>query len=331
VTQSLEHAMRAFEPALPLGVAYSGGADSTALLLACARKWPGRVVALHVNHGLQEAAKTFEQHCRAVCDRWGLPLNVVTVNAHAEPGQSPEDAARISRYEALDAMARADYGAGALQSIALAQHADDQVETLLLALSRGAGVAGLSGMPSHWTRGSLNFHRPFLDVSRQTLLNWLASEGEGFVEDPTNSDIRFTRNHIRARLLPAIELVFPKFRDTFARSARHAAQAQLLLDELAAADLQSMMHSVSGLPLLKSLRALRAERRVNVLRHWLKNSFGVIPTEAQLRELCGQIEACTTRGHRIAIKVGNGFVERRGPVLAWYNSALFPSGKQFIK
>jgi tRNA(Ile)-lysidine synthase len=329
MTQPLELAMRAFEPALPLGVAYSGGADSTALLLACARKWPGQVVALHVNHGLQQAAEAFEQHCRATCARLGLPLQVAHVHAQAAAGQSPEDAARIARYKAFEALAQVEYAPGAIQSIALAQHADDQVETILLALSRGAGMAGISGMPAHWHRGALHYHRPFLQVSGSSLRAWLAAQGEAFVEDPTNADTRFTRNHIRAQLLPALEAVFPQFRDTFARSARHAAQAQELLDELAAADWHAVAQPATALPLLKVLRALSPQRRANVLRHWLKKSYGVIPSAAQMQELCSQIEACSTRGHRIAIKVGEGSLERRGAVLAWYNDRLFPSGKQF--
>ena len=331
MTQSLELAMRAFEPALPLGVAYSGGADSTALLLACARKWPGQVVALHVNHGLQHAAAEFEEHCRTTCARLGIPLQVAQVDAQASPGQSPEDAARIARYKAFEALAHVEYAGAAIQSIAIAQHADDQIETLLLALSRGAGTAGLSGMAAHWQRGQMYYHRPLLQVSGAALREWLAAAGEPFVEDPSNTDTRYTRNHIRAKLLPALEAVFPQFRDTFARSARHAAQAQSLLDELAAADWLVIAQPATGLPLLQPLRALSPQRRANVLRHWLKKHHGVIPSEAQMQELCSQIEACSTRGHRIAIKVGEGCVERRGPGLAWYNAEPFPSGKQFRK
>jgi len=331
MTQSLELAMRAFEPALPLGVAYSGGADSTALLLACARKWPGQVVALHVNHGLQHAAAAFEQHCRTTCARLGIPLQVAQVDAQASHGQSPEDAARIARYTAFEALAQVECAGAAIQSIAIAQHADDQVETLLLALSRGAGMAGLSGMPAYWQRGALHYHRPLLQVSGAALREWLSAEGEPFVEDPSNTNIRFTRNHIREKLLPALEAVFPQFRDTFARSARHAAQAQSLLDELAAADWLVIAQPATGLPLLEPLRALSHERRANVLRHWLKKTYGVIPSAAQMGELCSQIDACATRGHRIHIKVGIGFVERSGAVLAWYNEQVFLSEKRFRK
>lgn len=317
MTQSLDAALRAFQPVLPLGVAFSGGADSTALLMACATRWPGQVVALHVNHGLQAAAADFETHCASLCARLHVPLRVLKVDASHSPGQSPEDAARIARYKAFDALARMDIAQEAIKSIALAQHADDQVETLLLALSRGAGLRGLSAMPAQWQRDGLTFYRPLLRVAAADIRTWLAEHGGTFVEDPTNTDQRFTRNRIRAQLLPALEAVFPQFRDTLARSAAHAAQAQGLLDEMAAADLQTVCRAEDGLPAVKALQTLGAARQGNALRHWLAGSHRVIPSAAQLAELQQQIEACTTRGHRIHIKVGPGFVERRGPVLAW--------------
>jgi tRNA(Ile)-lysidine synthase len=318
MTQSLEAAMRAFEPALPLGVALSGGADSTALLMACAKRWPGQVVALHVNHGLQAAATQFEAHCVELCVRLDVPLRVLKVDASHAPGQSPEDAARIARYRAFSALVLIESAQLAINSIAIAQHADDQVETLLLALSRGAGMRGLSAMPARWVRDGLEFHRPLLQVSAADIRAWLAERGAEFVEDPTNNDMRFTRNRIRAQLIPALEAVFPQFRDTFVRSASHAAQAQSLLDEMAVADLQTVCRASDGLPAVKALRSLSKARQANALRFWFATAYRVIPSTAQLAELQHQIAACTTRGHRIHIKVAQGFVELRGGALCWF-------------
>lgn len=134
-------AIASFSPALPVAVAYSGGADSTALLVACARKWPGQVKAIHVHHGLQAAADSFEQHCVATCAQLGVSLAVRRVDARHAAGQSPEDAARRMRYATLTSVLQQEWG-GTVRDIALAQHADDQVETMLLALSRGAGLPG---------------------------------------------------------------------------------------------------------------------------------------------------------------------------------------------
>ena len=321
MTQPLDAALRAFAPALPLAVGLSGGADSTALLLACAERWPGQVQAIHVHHGLQAAADTFEQHCTALCARLQVPLTVQRVDALHSPGQSPEDAARIARYKAFEAAVRASRAQAAIQSIALAQHADDQVETLLLALSRGAGVAGLAAMPAQWQRSGMAFHRPLLQVAGADVRAWLQERGEPWVEDPTNSDERYTRNRIRARLLPVLNVVFPAFRDTFARSAAHAAQASELLHELAQQDLAS----VGVPPQIGALQALSSARQANVLRHWLRRCHQTTPSAAQLAELQRQISACTTRGHRIRLKVGRGMVERVGTGLHWYNPPGFGS------
>ena len=318
MTASLAAAVSVFSPALPLVVAYSGGADSTALLLACAEKWPGQVHALHVHHGIQAAADEFEQHCRAFCAKLDVPLTVRKVNGRHTPGQSPEDAARRARYKAFDAALIEDYAPAAIKSVALAQHADDQVETLLLALSRGAGLPGLSAMPSAWIRAGIAYHRPLLRVRGADIRAWVQERGADYIEDPSNGDEQFTRNRIRSRLLPALEATFPQFRDTFARTAAHAAQAQTVLEEVAAQDLML----IGALPVISQLQRLSRPRQANVLRHWLKTRFEVVPSTAQLEELLDQIGACRTRAHQIRIKVGSGFAERKGAELHWYNPPL---------
>ena len=157
-------AFAASAPALPLAVAFSGGADSTALLLACAQRWPGQVHAWHIHHGLQAAADDFERHCVRLCQRLGVPLQVRRVDAQAAAGDSPEDAARRARYKAFDALALTQQAQAAIKTVVIAQHADDQAETVLLALSRGAGLAGLAAMSRRWQRGDVVFWRPLLDV-----------------------------------------------------------------------------------------------------------------------------------------------------------------------
>ena len=318
MTLSMDAALRDFSPPLPLAVALSGGADSTALLVACNEKWPGQVNAWHINHGLQAVAADFESHCKHVCAGLQVPLQVMRVDASAAGGQSPEDAARQARYKAFDALAHVEHTRNAIKSVAIAQHANDQIETLLLALSRGAGLAGLSAMPGQWERVGLSFYRPLLQVAGQDIRDWLQRRGIPFCEDPTNTDVRFTRNRIRAELMPVLQAVFPQLLDTFSRSARHAAQGQELLEALAVQDWALVVRE-TGQPTVKALQRLGTSRQANVLRHWLKSSFGVIPSTAQLQELQSQLRACVTRGHRIHIKVGQGFVQNKGLVLTWYN------------
>ncbi|APW48400.1 tRNA lysidine(34) synthetase TilS [Rhodoferax antarcticus] len=315
MTQSLAQAMAAFAPELPLAVGYSGGADSTALLLACVQKWPGQVSAVHVHHGLQDAADDFEAHCQRVCAALDVSLTVQKMDASHAPGQSPEDAARRARYKAFEALALMDKAQVAIKSIAIAHHADDQIETLLLALSRGAGLPGLSAMPQRWTRAGLRYYRPLLRVSGADIRRWLAEQDAAFVTDPSNVDERYTRNRIRAQVLPALAQCFPHFRDTFARCSAHAAQAQAILLEVAQQDLAL----VGVPPRIKLLQALSQPRLANVLRHWLHSCHQATPSAAQLDELMRQIAACQTRGHALHLKIAQGFCERRGANLHWYN------------
>ena len=311
-------ALAQWQPALPVAVAYSGGADSTALLWACLQRFPGQVAAIHVNHGLQAAATDFEAHCRQQCALWGVPLQICQVAAHNAPGQSPEDAARIARYQALEQAARAGIGGLAIKTIVLAQHADDQVETVLLALSRGAGVAGLAGMRPAWEHGGLHWARPYLGLASQQIRDDLQCLSIDWIDDPTNADSAFTRNRIRAQVTPALALAFPQFAKTLARSSAHAAQAAELLDDLAQMDLQA----VGSPPAIKALQALSGARLANVLRYWLRTAHGQSPTAAQLAQLQHQLRQCTTRGHQIHIKVGWGYIERRGVVIDWYNPSV---------
>ena len=317
---SLHDAVASFSPELPLAVAFSGGADSTALLLACAEKWPGQVMAIHVHHGLQAAADDFVRHCEEFCAGLEVPLVVCRVDARHASGQSPEETARNARYTVLQAAATDTGGPMVCRSVAIAQHADDQVETMLLALSRGAGLPGLAAMSARWQRDGLDYYRPLLAVRASDIRAWLAQRRIAYIEDPTNADEGLTRNRIRARLLPALDAAFPQFRATFARSAAHAAQAQQILDELAGEDLARAARARDGALSITSVQALSRPRQANLVRHWFKATHGAVPNAAQLQELLDQIAACTTRGHRIHMKVADGFAERSGDVLTWYNA-----------
>ena len=333
----------------PIVIAYSGGADSTALLLMAleAVQGKGKVSAVHVHHGLQAAADDFASHCEAFCAVRGVPLTVLRVNAKAAAGQSPEDAARRARYGAISEFilkrnrhfSQVDTAQSATElivntpAVLLAQHADDQVETLLLALSRGAGVDGLAGMAARYERHGVQWARPFLMAEHfmgaSQIREWLAERGmkerapgsanlgQGWVEDPTNQSQDFTRNRIRAQLLPALGLVFPQYRETFARSARNMAQAADLLAQSAT----DLVADVGLPPVIKALQNLPRSTQANYLRYWLKTQHSAMGSEAQMNELLDQIAACMTRGHQIRIKVAQGYVSREGEVLRFSESA----------
>ena len=291
----------------PIVVAYSGGADSTALLHIARTAWPGAVQAVHVHHGLQSDADDFARCCEGVCASWGVPLQVKFNKVICPPGSSLEECARRSRYETLAEVAKQLNA----QVVLLAHHADDQAETVLFALSRGAGVKGLAGMGELATKNEMLFGRPFLKLSGSVLRACVEELGVAFVEDPTNSDVRFIRNKIRHQISPHLLKAFPHWVKTVARSARNASQAAALLDDLGRIDLQV----VGDPPRIESLHQLSHGRQSNVLRYWLNANSGSIPSEAQLLELIRQIACCKTRAHQIDLKVGVGKVRRCGAVL----------------
>lgn len=311
--QELSKALASFSPRLPFAVGLSGGADSTALLVACAEKWPGQVKAIHIHHGLQAAADGFEAHCAALCAQFKVPLSVKHINARHAAGESPEAAARKHRYEAFRAVAQSECAQQAIKDIAIAQHADDQVETMLLALLRGAGLPGLAAMPARWDRAGITYHRPLLSVAGAQLRAWLNERGVCWVEDPTNTDQQFTRNRIRTHLMPALQQAFPQFRETFARSARHAAQAHTLLVDIARQD----WVLIGAEPAISALQELTRSRQANLLRYWLLDAHHATATTAQLDQLLDQIAVCRTRGHQIHLKVAAGHVARVGMLLAY--------------
>ena len=168
-------------------------------------------------------------------------------------------------------------------------------------------------MPAQFSRNGCQFARPLLALSGVWLRQWLHQHQVPWIDDPSNTDQRFTRNRFRHSLLPALEQAMPAFRTSIARSARMAAQADHLLQTLAQ---QDRAHTGNP-PRIRALQQLDRARQANLLRYWLKTSYQTTGSEAQINALLDVLAACTTRGHKIRIKTGNGYVERDGEKLLW--------------
>lgn len=252
-------------------VALSGGLDSTVLLhllagLARRHSLPP-LSAIHVHHGLQAVADDWPAHCQRFCAQLGVPLQVDYVQVDA--GASLERAAREARYAALQRNLQAG------EVVLTGQHRDDQAETMLFRLVRGAGVRGLAAMPAHRPFGLGVLLRPLLGISREELESYAREHDVRWVDDPSNNDTRLSRNYLRHEVLPALARQWPQASASIARSAEHLREAQGLLDELAQDDL----HAASGTPvpfglgipslLLEPLRSLSPARQRNALRYWL--------------------------------------------------------------
>ncbi len=283
-------------------VAYSGGVDSHALLHLCvAAGLPVR--AAHVHHGLQAQADDWVRHCQSVCDALGVELSVRYVDASPKPGESPEAAARAARYAALDEALQAD------EVLLLAQHKNDQAETVMLQLLRGAGAAGLSAMPQRSvTRSGNVMLRPLLGFTRRQIESYAHSHRLQWINDPSNLDTRYRRNALRQQVLPQIEAHFPQAVDALHRVAQQQQQNRELLDELAQIDLADCIVAQPRQLRVSRLRKLSSHRRFNVLRYWL-HSQHTRPN----RDCIEQIERTVLEAAEDATPVvsWNGFEARR--------------------
>lgn len=267
----LRQALQPWRTAPAWRIAFSGGLDSSVLLHLLA-DWARHeelppLYAIHVHHGLQSAGDAWPAHCARICEQLGIALEVVRVQV--TPGASLEQAARSARYQAF--CERLKPG----EVLLSAQHRDDQAETLLFRLLRGAGVRGLAAMPASRSLGQGGLFRPLLDSSRAELRKYAQSHGLAWIEDPSNADERFSRNFLRRQVMPLLAERWPQVTANIARSARHLGEAQQLLDELAALDLAAA-HGVSACPWLtlpsldlSAVSALSDRRQRNLLRHWL--------------------------------------------------------------
>jgi len=293
-----------------VAVAYSGGRDSTALLhatLAQAREIGVQVLALHVHHGLSPHADEWLAHCDAQCRHWVARGAVLAFQSHrltAEPaaGESVEAWARQERYKALRSMA-IEHGAPV---VLLAHHQRDQAETLLLQALRGAGVAGLSGMPREVQRDGITWLRPWLGMPRDAIEGYVRRHCLRFIDDDSNGDARFARNRLRLQVWPALAGAFPQAEASLAAASAWAQEATAALRELAAIDLTTIA-STPGLPTagaptndargpgpldIDAWLQLSDARRSNALREWLRRGLGR-PAEAVLvKRLLAELPAC---------------------------------------
>ena len=252
-------------------VALSGGLDSSVLLHALAAMARTHALpplrAIHIHHGLQAVADSWPAHCRQLCERLSVPFEVVQVRV--APGPSLEQAARDARYAALGA------ALGSSEVMLTGQHCDDQAETLLLRLLRGAGVRGAAAMPAQRALGSGMLIRPLLNVERDTLQAYAQANGLDWIEDPSNADPRYSRNYLRHHVMAALRARWPAASANLARSAAHFAEALSLLDEVAEQDLLLAQEGTPfpWLPLpslaLAPLCRLSEARQRNAIRAWL--------------------------------------------------------------
>jgi tRNA(Ile)-lysidine synthase len=264
-------------------IGYSGGLDSHVLLHVLAtqgHRWPEqRLEAIYVDHGLQAVSTTWGEHCAGGCRDLNLPFRVLKIDARPASGESPEAAARRARYAALAAELSSD------SALLTAHHRDDQAETLLLQLLRGAGPHGLAAMPAVSRLGQGWLLRPFLEVDRADLLTYARKHGLRWIEDASNADIGFNRNYLRHQVLPLLRERWPAVNRTLNRSARLCAETAAWLDEEAAADWVRVVTERPDRLAIPVFQELSAVRQRNLLRYWLRRLNLPVPDARQLQQI----------------------------------------------
>jgi tRNA(Ile)-lysidine synthase len=277
-------------PAGPYCVGLSGGLDSVALLHLARRCLPsGSVSALHVHHGLSPNADTWAQFCVDLCARLGVPLQVARVVV-TTAGGGLEEAARQARYAA--------YAGQPAPVVLLAQHADDQAETLLFNLLRGAGVQGAAAMPVQRVLApGYTLWRPLLAVGRGELFAWARAQGLTWIEDESNEDTAFSRNFLRREIVPVLSARFPAATGKLAQAAGLLGEAAGLLDQLAAAD------TAADAAALAAFQQLTPARQRNLLRYWLRGAGAAMPAQVRLDEARRQL-ATAMPEEAFAVAVG---------------------------
>jgi tRNA(Ile)-lysidine synthase len=260
---------------------WSGNLRSVQSAHAKPRQAQPSLRAIHINHGLHPNSLEWARHCRSLAADLSVPLKIMNAKVSRARGTSLEAAARDARY----ALLAAELAAG--EFLLTAHHEDDQLETVLLQLFRGAGLAGLAAMPemARWNAGWLV--RPLLSRSRQELQDWVSGQGLKWIEDDTNADEQLDRNYLRRRVLPLIRQRWRGVGSAVARSARHAAEGQKLLDKLARADVDRVSNGASLS--VQGLRALQPDRRRNALRFWIARTGAKVPDTRRLDELAGPV------------------------------------------
>jgi len=260
-------------------VAYSGGLDSHALLHLCVQCTSLPVRAVHIHHGLQDEADQWSEHCAEVCDALQVPYKTIHVDASKRAGESPEETARKARYAALNSELEPG------DCLLTAHHQDDQSETVLLQLFRGAGSAGLAAMPvireTHQT-----FHaRPLLGFTRDEIYAYAIENDLKWVDDPSNTDTDFDRNLLRQDIIPDIKKRWPQLGDSLSRVASQQQDVLEIIEAMAGVDLASSVTQQAHVINIAGLTRLSRARQLNVLRSWIHQCAHDAPTANVLQQV----------------------------------------------
>ncbi len=312
---------------------YSGGMDSHVLLHLLARsRFQQQVCAVYVHHGLQEEADDWARHCKHQAEILGVRYKRIDVDGRPESRQSPEEAARNARYTAFARLIQQN------DVLMLAQHREDQLETVLLQLFRGAGPAGLAGMPKQTAFAQGWLLRPLLDVAQQKVAYYAQKHRLDWIEDPSNQCLDFDRNFLRQQIIPQLKQRWPALDATVSRSARHCADA----DELLRSERQSRFNAcyddkAAALD-IATFQTLAPRWQKQVLRRWFEQAGLGYPSEKTIQQIQKNVidarqdarPQISTQGHQIKRYRGKLYLLAEQPAVDRSETWCWPSSTQVL-
>lgn len=301
----IESALHQHKQFAHIYIGYSGGVDSHVLLHLCAsiKTLSGKITAVYVHHGLQAEAESWAEHCKKNAELLGVNFTVLRVNATATSGESPEEAARNARYTALKPLVGVD------DVLLIGQHREDQLETVLLQLFRGAGLRGLSGIPESTFFGLGLMLRPLLNVAKPDIEEYAKNHHLQWVEDPSNQQNDYDRNFLRNTIVPLLKQRWESCDKTVARSAKHCAEAQVVVSAVADELFYPVFSESSKTLCIKQLQAQKSPRQQLIIRHWFQSLGLRMPAQAFVERI--QTEVVAAREDSDPILLGQGCFIRR--------------------
>jgi tRNA(Ile)-lysidine synthase len=304
-TQIIESTLNQHKQPTRLYIAYSGGIDSHVLLHLCAsiKQLKDRIIAVYVHHGLQAEAEFWAGHCEKTVENLAVDFLVRRVKAIALPGESLEEAARNARYTALKSLL------GINDVLMIAQHREDQLETVLLQLFRGSGLRGLSGMPEMMPFGQGIMLRPLLNVSKQAINDYAQAHALNWVEDPSNQRNDYDRNFLRNKVAPLLKQRWPSIEKTVARSAKHCAEAQILISILAGELFDQVFNKKDRTLCISKLQENAYAQQQLIIRHWFQSLGFKMPRQTFINSILTQMLAA--RQDSDPVLSGQGYCVRR--------------------
>jgi tRNA(Ile)-lysidine synthase len=304
-SHSIESALTQYHNPPHIYIGYSGGVDSHVLLHLCASMahLKEKITAVYVHHGLQLEADAWAEHCKKTATDLGVDFKVIRVDAIAGQGESPEEVARNARYTALRTLIETD------DLLLVAQHREDQLETVLLQLFRGSGLSGLSAMPAFMNFGKGVLLRPLLDTPKIAVEDYAKLHALSWIEDPSNQNNNFNRNFLRNAIVPLLKQRWPACDKTVARSAGHCSEAQLLLSEQAKKLFLPIFNILDETLSISQLIAYSLNQQRLVIREWFQMLNLKMPSQAFIERV--QSDVISARPDSDPLLSGKSYCIRR--------------------